>query len=137
MNFTGILRTALAVAIAAIMPMVAGTTTQTTAQSTEVNILFPALYEMNLDYLEGRVVSADTSATAIEVDCRSAEASQCSSSGYVLPVTPTTGATFQDYHYDITSLEPHYLHRYWDFGLQCDLVYAGRLLLRLDEHVDN
>ncbi|KAJ5804914.1 hypothetical protein N7474_010801 [Penicillium riverlandense] len=99
MSLHGILRTAVALAVASMIPMVAGTT----AQSTEVDIIFPALISMNLDYVEGSVVSAGASATTIEIDCRSSATNQCLSSGYILPQTLTTGPSFQDFHYDITS----------------------------------
>ncbi|KAL2818712.1 hypothetical protein BDW59DRAFT_165375 [Aspergillus cavernicola] len=97
MTLDTVIRTA--VAAASIMLMVAGTAAQS---STEVNILFPALNGMNMDNIEGSVVSADDSATTILIDCRSSVTNQCSSSGYVLPQTLTTGPSFQDYHYDST-----------------------------------
>ncbi|KAJ5604844.1 hypothetical protein N7510_009998 [Penicillium lagena] len=97
MSLHGIFRTA--VAVASMISMVAGTT----AQSTEVDIIFPALDGMNLNDLEGSVMSADASATTIQIDCRSSVTNQCLSSGYVLPQTLTTGPSFQDYYYDITS----------------------------------
>lgn len=83
------------------MPIVARTTT---AQSTEIGILFPALNEMNMDNLEGSIVTADASSTTIQIGCRSSATAECTSSGYVLPQTLTKGPSFQDYYYDVTSL---------------------------------
>lgn len=84
-------------------PMVGGTTTQSQLQSTEVDILFPALDGTNLNYLEGSVVNVNASTTTILIDCRSSATAQCSSSGYILPQTLTAGPSFQGYYYDITS----------------------------------
>ncbi|KAJ5281032.1 hypothetical protein N7478_006404 [Penicillium angulare] len=89
-------------AAALMMPIVAGTTT---AESTKnMDILFPALYGMNLDNLEGSVVTGDASSTTIQIDCRSSATAECTSSGYVLPQTLTKGPSFQDNYYDVTSL---------------------------------
>ncbi|KAJ5456094.1 uncharacterized protein N7458_003677 [Penicillium daleae] len=88
-------------AVALLVPTVAGTTT---AQSTEIDILFPALNEMDMNNLEGSIMSADASSTTIQIDCRSSVTAQCISSGYVLPQTLTKGPSFQDYYYDVTSL---------------------------------
>ncbi|KAJ5373601.1 hypothetical protein N7517_005607 [Penicillium concentricum] len=74
-----------------------------TPQSKNVDILFPALHEMDLNNLEGSVISADATATTIQIDCRSSATNQCTSSAYILPQTLTAGPSFQDYHYDITS----------------------------------
>ncbi|KAJ5536429.1 hypothetical protein N7513_009615 [Penicillium frequentans] len=99
MTFKDIL--SVAMAVAPVIPVVAAATT---AQSTEVDILFPALDGMNINSLEGSVVGADTASTTIQIDCRSSATSQCLSSGYILPQTLTAGPSFQDLHYDITSL---------------------------------
>ncbi|KAJ5984726.1 hypothetical protein N7481_006825 [Penicillium waksmanii] len=93
----GILITA--VAMVSMIPMVAAKM----AQSTNVNILFPGLHGMNMNDVEGSVVSADATATTIQIDCRSSATSQCTSSGYLLPQTLTAGPSFQDFHYDVTS----------------------------------
>lgn len=98
---------AVAVVVAAVIPMVAATTT---AQSTEVNIIFPALDKMNMDNLEGSVVSADATATTIEIDCRSSVTNVCLSSGYLLPQTLTAGPSFQDFYYDVTSYYNHTIY---------------------------
>ncbi|CAI7631452.1 unnamed protein product [Penicillium glandicola] len=74
-----------------------------TSQSTEVAILFPGLNEMDLNNVEGSVVSADATATTIQIDCRSSATNICTSSGYLLPQTLTAGPSFQDFHYDVTS----------------------------------
>lgn len=57
-----------------------------------------------MNYLDGSIVSADASATTIVVSCQSSATKTCLSSGYLLPQTLTTGPSFQDYHYDVTSL---------------------------------
>ncbi|KAJ5193759.1 hypothetical protein N7472_006225 [Penicillium cf. griseofulvum] len=87
------------VALASMVLMVGATT----PQSTNVDILFPALHEMDLNNVEGSVVGADATATTIQIDCRSSATNQCTSSGYLLPQTLTAGPSFQDFHYDITS----------------------------------
>lgn len=91
---------AVAGVVTSVIPMVAATTT---AQSTEVDILFPALNHMNMDDLEGSVVSADATATTIEIDCRSSVTNQCISAGHMLPQTLTTGPSFQVFYYDVTA----------------------------------
>ncbi|CAI7606704.1 unnamed protein product [Penicillium pancosmium] len=73
------------------------------AQTTDVDILFPGLHDMNMNDVEGSVVSADASTTTIQIDCRSSATNQCTSSGYLLPQTLTVGPSFQDFHYDVTS----------------------------------
>lgn len=85
------------------MTLMAAAKTATTPQSTNVDILFPALHELDLNNVEGSVISADATVTTIKIDCRSSATSICSSSGYLLPITLTAGPSFQDYHYDITS----------------------------------
>lgn len=100
MTPNGILSMAVAVVVASMIPMVA---TATVVQSTEVSILFPGLHGMNMNDLEGSVVSADVTATTIQIDCRSSVTNQCHSSGYILPQTLTGGPSFQEFHYDVTS----------------------------------
>ncbi|KAH8705481.1 hypothetical protein BGW36DRAFT_353887 [Talaromyces proteolyticus] len=87
------------VTVALMMPIIMGTATQ----SVEVDILFPGLNEENLHYLEGSVINADTSATTIQIDCRSSVTELCVSSGYVLPQTLTNAPSSQAIYYDITS----------------------------------
>lgn len=96
----GILSMAVAVVVASMIPMVEAATT---VQSTEVNILHPGLYGMNMKDLEGSVVSADVTATTIQIDCRSSVSKQCLSAGYILPQTLTSGPSLQEFHYDVTS----------------------------------
>ncbi|KAJ5218406.1 uncharacterized protein N7498_000505 [Penicillium cinerascens] len=98
---------AVAVGVASVRPMVVATTM---AQSTEVDIIFPALNQMDMDELEGSVVRADATATTIEIDCRFSVSNQCPSAGYLLPQTLTTGPSFQDFHYDITSYYNHTIY---------------------------
>ncbi|GLI82213.1 hypothetical protein PoHVEF18_010622 [Penicillium ochrochloron] len=100
MTPNGILSMAVAVVVASMIPMVAAATA---VQTTEVNILFPGLYGMNMNDLEGSVVSADVTATTIQIDCRSSVTNQCLSSGYILPQTLTGGPSIQEFHYDVTS----------------------------------
>lgn len=75
----------------------------TTQQSTNIDILFPALHDMDFNNVEGSVMSADATATTYQIDCRSSVTKQCTSSGYLLPQTLTAGPSFQDFHYDVTS----------------------------------
>ncbi|KGO45975.1 hypothetical protein PEX1_105440 [Penicillium expansum] len=89
----------IALAMASMIFMAAATT----PHSTDIEILFPGLHEMDLNNVEGSVMSADAMATTIQIDCRSSATKQCTSSGYLLPQTLTAGPSFQDFHYDITS----------------------------------
>ena len=93
----------------------------TTPQSTNIDILFPALHDMDFNNVEGSVMSADATATfrlslAPDSHCRS-----------VLP-----GLSLRCYQL----LEQHYLHCHWYFGLQHDRVHSRCLLLLLDQHMD-
>ncbi|KAJ5445007.1 hypothetical protein N7491_001089 [Penicillium cf. griseofulvum] len=72
------------VALASMVLMVGATT----PQSTNVDILFPALHEMDLNNVEGSVVARPTNAHLPVIS---------------LPQTLTAGPSFQDFHYDITS----------------------------------
>ncbi|KAJ5810884.1 hypothetical protein N7447_010400 [Penicillium robsamsonii] len=89
----------MALAMASMILMAAAKT----PQSKNVDILFPALHEMDMNKLEGSVISAGATATTIQIDCRSSATNQCTSSAYILPQTLTAGPSFQDFHYDITS----------------------------------
>ncbi|KAJ5534973.1 hypothetical protein N7527_001227 [Penicillium freii] len=68
-----------------------------------MDILFPALHDMDFNNVEASVMSADATATTYQLDCRSSATKQCTSSGYLLPQTLTAGPSFQDFHYDVTS----------------------------------
>ncbi|KAJ5406986.1 hypothetical protein N7465_008270 [Penicillium sp. CMV-2018d] len=75
----------------------------TTPQSTNIDILFPALHDMDFNNVEESIMSADATATTYQLDCRSSATKKCTSSGYLLPQTLTAGPSFQDFHYDVTS----------------------------------
>ncbi|KAJ9486486.1 hypothetical protein VN97_g6842 [Penicillium thymicola] len=89
----------MVLALAAMILMAAATT----PQSTNIDIVFPGLHEMDFNNVEGSVMTADTTATTYQIDCRSSATKQCTSSGYLLPQTLTAGPSFQDFHYDVTS----------------------------------
>ncbi|CAI7623118.1 unnamed protein product [Penicillium crustosum] len=99
MTLHGISIISMALAMA-LMILVAAATTP---QSTNVDILFPALHDMDFNNVEGSVMSADATATTYQIDCRSSATKQCTSSGYLLPQTLTVGPSFQNFHYDVTS----------------------------------
>ncbi|KAJ5500572.1 hypothetical protein N7453_009623 [Penicillium expansum] len=84
----------IALAMASMIFMAAATT----PHSTDIEILFPGLHEMDLNNVEGSVMSADAMATTIQIDCRSSATKQCTSSGYLFP-----RLSLPDFHYDITS----------------------------------
>ncbi|KAJ5986310.1 hypothetical protein N7451_010675 [Penicillium sp. IBT 35674x] len=119
MNSLRACRTAVAVAVAFLMPTVA--VANAAAQTTECGALHFLFPKIDMSLVEGSVISADSTATTIEVDCRSDFTNICTSSGYVLPQTFTSGPSNQGKHFDATS---YFANTMWITyaSLDCDIT---------------
>ncbi|KAJ5993318.1 hypothetical protein N7451_009042 [Penicillium sp. IBT 35674x] len=74
-----------------------------TAISTTTIHLMERLITENMTLLEGSVISADATATTLELDCQSSAYSICTSSGMLWPQTVTVGPSVQGMNFDITT----------------------------------
>ncbi|KAJ6114699.1 hypothetical protein N7486_000477 [Penicillium sp. IBT 16267x] len=101
MNSLRTRRTAMAVAAAFLMPTIA--ITSAAAQTTEIGVIDYLLTDVIMSHLKGSVISADSTATTVEVDCRSEFTHLCTSSIYILPQTFTSGPSIQGISFDVTS----------------------------------
>ncbi|KAJ5537103.1 hypothetical protein N7513_010289 [Penicillium frequentans] len=76
---------------------------ESTATSTTTIHLMERLITENMTLLEGSVISADATATTLELDCQSSAYSICTSSGMLWPQTVTVGPSIQGMNFDITT----------------------------------
>ncbi|KAJ6096071.1 hypothetical protein N7486_006817 [Penicillium sp. IBT 16267x] len=83
------------------MPVMAGA--ESVATSTTTIQLMERLITENMTLLEGSVISADATATTLELDCKASASSICTSSGMLLPQTVTVGPSIQGMNFDITT----------------------------------
>ncbi|KAJ5913741.1 hypothetical protein N7504_002624 [Penicillium tannophilum] len=83
--------------------MPARTGAESTATSTTTIHLMERLITENMTLLEGSVISADATATTLELDCQSSAYSICTSSGMLWPQTVTVGPSIQGMNFDITT----------------------------------
>ncbi|KAJ5903247.1 hypothetical protein N7504_005630 [Penicillium tannophilum] len=118
MNSLRAWRTAVAVAVAFLMPTVAAA--NAAAQTTEFGALHFLFPKLDMSLVEGSVVNADSTATTIKVQCRSDFSNICTSSGYVLPQTFTTGPSNQAKRIDVTG---YFANSMWitSASLDCDI----------------
>ncbi|KAJ5805656.1 uncharacterized protein N7503_003258 [Penicillium pulvis] len=122
MNSLRACQTAVAVAVAFLMPII--TVANAAAQTTEfgaLHFMFPVL---DMSHVEGSVISADSTATTIKIECRSDFTNICTSAGYVLPQTFTTGPSNQGKRLDVTG---YFAKQMWitSASLECDVRYTS------------
>lgn len=92
---------ALVAAAAITMPEMVGA--ESNATSTTTIHLMERLITENMTLLEGSVISADATATTLELDCQPSAYSICTSSGMLWPQTVTVGPSLQGMNFDITT----------------------------------
>ncbi|KAJ5523325.1 hypothetical protein N7513_012869 [Penicillium frequentans] len=104
------------------MPTVAAA--NAAAQTTEFGALHFLFPKLDMSLVEGSVISADSTATTIKVECRSDFSNICTSSGYVLPQTFTTGPSNQGKRIDVTG---YFANSMWvtSASLECDVKYTS------------
>jgi hypothetical protein len=83
--------------------MLAMASAQSAATSTTTIHLMERLITENMTLLEGSVISADATATTLELDCKASASSICTSSGMLWPQTVTVGPSVQGMNFDITT----------------------------------
>ncbi|CAI7592937.1 unnamed protein product [Penicillium pancosmium] len=118
MNSLRARRTAVAVMAAFLIPTIAITTAAQTIEFEALEWLFPSL---EMSHVEGSVLSADSTATTVKIDCRPLFTNQCKSSAYTLPQTFTSGPSIQGKNLEETS----YLARKTTFvsvSIHCDIT---------------